>query len=51
LETAGLILVDETEDERANLAFHRIGEQHLVRCGDSLVISDVADRDAAIRKH
>jgi hypothetical protein len=51
LETAGLILVDETQDEGANLAFHRIEEQHPVRCGDSLVISDVADRDAAIRKH
>ena len=33
------------------VTFHRIEKEHLVRFGDGLVLSDMSDVDAAIRKH
>src|ERR1700723_3892068 len=33
------------------VAFHCIEKEHLVRFGDGLVLSDMSDVDASIRKH
>jgi len=33
------------------VTFHCIEKEHLVRFGDGLVLSDMSDVDAAIRKH
>jgi hypothetical protein len=33
------------------VTFHRIEKEHLVRFGDGLVLSDMSNVDAAIRKH
>jgi hypothetical protein len=33
------------------VTFHRVEKEHLVRFGDGLVLSDMSNVDAAIRKH